>query len=97
MKQKTAEAMRPIVELYARYEGSKKAFCQEHGLAIHTLDYWRRKFSELQVKTSAFVALEISDASPGRSIELHYPNGIRAVLPMETPTEVLQHLIAAGN
>jgi transposase-like protein len=97
MKQKKAEAMRPIVESYARYEGSKKAFCREHGLAIHTLDYWRRKFSEQPPKTSAFVALEISEPSPGQSIELHYPNGVRAVLPMETSVEILQNLIAAAG
>ncbi|MCB9296234.1 MAG: transposase [Lewinellaceae bacterium] len=29
MKQKTSEAMRPIVEAYAHYPGSKKAFCAE--------------------------------------------------------------------
>ena len=97
MKQKTADAMRPIVESYAQYRGSKKAFCREHGLAIHTLDYWRRKFSEPSVKASAFVALELSGASSERSIELHYPNGVRAVLPMETPVELLQNLISAAG
>lgn len=89
--------MRPIVESYARHEGSKKAFCEEHDLAIHTLDYWRRKFSEQQAGASAFVALEISDTSVGRSMEVHYPNGIWAVVPLDTPVEILRTLIAAGG
>ena len=97
MKQKTAEAMRPIVESYAQYEGSKKTFCQEHGLAVHTLDYWRRKFSGQPPKTSAFVALEIDDRSTARSIELHYPNGVRAVVPAEIPMEILQNLIGLAD
>ncbi len=97
MKQKTAEAMRTIVEAYGRYKGSKKAFCQEHGLAVHTLDYWRRKFTGQQSTPSAFIALELNDLASERSIELHYPNGIRAILPMDISGEVLQNLITLAD
>lgn len=93
MKQKTADAMRPIVELYAQYRGSKKAFCREHGLAEHVLDYWRRKFCEDQEISSSFVALELRDMPTVRGIELHYPNGVKAIFPLETPLELIQHLI----
>lgn len=93
MKQKTAEAMHPIVEAYAQYKGSKKAFCLEHGLASHTLDYWRRKFGEPSSKASAFVALELRDVACDRTIELYYPNGVRAVVPLEIPLQILQNLI----
>lgn len=96
MKHKTADAMRPIVELYAQYEGSKKAFCREHGLAEHILDYWRRKFCEGREVSSSFVALELRDLPSVGRIELHYPNGVKALVPAETPVELLHHLIMAG-
>jgi hypothetical protein len=95
MKKKTADAMRPIVELFAHYEGSKRAFCREHKLAIHTLDYWRRKFSAPRPKPSAFVAVELRDRPGGARMELYYPNGVRAVVPLEIPADILQKLIIA--
>jgi len=58
MKQKTTEAMRPIVEAYARYKGSKKAFCEEQNIAAYTLDYWRGKFNTVKPEASGFIALE---------------------------------------
>lgn len=99
MKQKTADVMRPIVESYALYKGSKKAFCQEHGIGIHLLDYWRRKFSGLSTRPSAFVALEVTDTSGSelQSVELHYPNGVRAIVPLKAPLELLQNLIRLGH
>lgn len=93
MKQKTAEAMRPIVEAYARYKGSKKAFCEEQNIAPHTLDYWRSKFNNVKTETSGFIALELSPGSGGQTIELHYPNGVRAIVPIEVPMAVLQNLL----
>lgn len=93
MKQKTADAMRPIVEAYAQYKGSKKSFCKEQGVAIHTFDYWRRKFNAPQANSSAFVALDVVGLSLGQSVELHYPNGIRAIIPMEAPARIFQNLL----
>ena len=97
MKQKTMDVMRPVLEAYARYEGSKKAFCQEQSITMHTLDYWRRKFKGQHTKASAFVALEVSDTCAGRVIELRYPNGVRAVVPLEVPAQVLQTLITLAG
>ena len=97
MKQKTPEAMRPIVEAYAHYRGSKKAFCEEQGLAAHTLDYWRRKFSSSKEEPSGFIALEVDLGSSGSTIELHYPNGVRAIVPLEVPVEVLESLITLAG
>jgi hypothetical protein len=93
MKQKTAEAMRPIVEAYARYKGSKKVFCEEQNIAAHTLDYWRSKFNTAKRKTSSFIALELATGSQGQTIELHYPNGVRAIVPVGIPVDVLKNLL----
>jgi hypothetical protein len=98
MKQKTESIMRPLVEAYACYPGSKKAFCEEHGLAAHTLDYWRRKFSDHRGETSDFVALKmIPPGAYGHWLEVHYPNGVRVVVSAEAPLVMLQSLIQLGS
>ncbi len=97
MKQKTAEAMRPLVEAYTHHQGSKKTFCQEHGLATHTLDYWRRKLNEQPAQSSAFIALDVEPSWLTDTIEVHYLNGVRVVVGVETPTAILQRLIQLGD
>lgn len=97
MKQKTASGMRPVVEAYAGYKGNKKTFCRENGLAQHTLDYWRRKFRDEEERPSGFVALEVSGGSHGQRLELHYPNGVRAVLPLDAPAGLLRGLIQLAD
>ncbi len=88
--------MRPIVESYARYKGSKKSFCQERGIAIHTLDYWRSKFKKPEVESASFIALEVDAGTLDQAIELHYPNGVRATVPVSVPEDVLQSLLNFG-
>ncbi len=97
MKQKTAQAMRPLLEGYAQYSGSKKSFCQEHGIGVHVLDYWRRKLVGSKDEAPSFIALELDRFSRGSSIELQYPSGLRAVVPVETPAAVWQHLLQWDN
>lgn len=99
MKQKTVEAMRPIVEAYARFTGSKKSFCSERGIAVHTLDYWRRKFSSdtLGKAAGSFISLELEEPLRGRMMEIHYPNGIEVRLPVDVTGETLYKLLNFGN
>ncbi len=99
MKQKTLDAMRPVLEAFALYEGSKKAFCEEQGIAIPTLDYWRRKMKGKadKINTEAFIALQVEEKTSDQVIELHFPNGVRAVVPMQTSPGVLQTLLKFGN
>ncbi|MDX2249219.1 MAG: hypothetical protein SF052_20695 [Bacteroidia bacterium] len=77
MKQRTAQEMRPLLDSYAQYGGSKKAFCRERGIAEHTLDYWRRKLARVRSAASAFIALEVDRMNRSGSIEMYYPNGVR--------------------
>ena len=64
----------------------RKAYCQAHGLAPHVLNYWCAKRS--RIARSGFAAVEVSGAS---AVELHYPNGVRMVLPAGT---TLDHIAA---
>ena len=93
MKEKIAEAMEPILEAYAHYAGKKENFCQEYGISVHKLDYWRRKVKKGSSGSSSFIALDLKSSPSTERIELYYPNGIRAVVPVSTPLAVLQKLL----
>lgn len=96
MKQKTAKEMSAILTAYANRSGSKKEFCTEHQIAVHTLDYWRRKLSSKSSITSSskdFVAVEIDSPPIGLGYELCFPNGNQLKIPSDIPMEVLQRLL----
>ena len=60
MKQKTLSEMSPIIAAYQQRTGSKQEFCAVHQIAVHTLDYWRRKLISAPsspASTGNFVAL----------------------------------------
>jgi len=98
MKQKTAEEMRPLIQSFAKYTGTKKAFCLENNINIHTFHYWQTKFNKQAVKFSSkkFLPLQVSN-SVGSKIELYYPNGLRLVMPVDTPLNILQALVKTAG
>lgn len=59
---------------------SRKRYCTEHGLNVHTMNYWCAKVRHGKVP-GGFVPLEVG-ASDG--VELRYPNGVRLLLPAGT-------------
>lgn len=59
---------------------SRKQYCVEHGLNPHTMTYWCAKARHGKL-AGGFVPLEVG-ASDG--VEVHYPNGVRLVLPAGT-------------
>lgn len=60
---------------------SRKSYCNEHSLNMHTLNYWCAKARQEKMP-GGFVPLEVG-ASDG--LEVHYPNGVRLLLPAGTP------------
>jgi len=96
MKQKTAKEMSAILTAYANRSGSKKEFCSEHQIAMHTLDYWRRKLSPAPTNTSStnnFVAVELDSPPIGMGYELCFPNGNRLKMSPSISMEVLHRLV----
>lgn len=59
---------------------SRKSYCTEHGLNVHTMNYWYTKARREKVP-GGFVPLEVG-ASDG--LEVRYPNGVRLLLPAGT-------------
>lgn len=59
---------------------SRKDYCQAHGVKPHVLNYWCARVRKRAMATG-FAPVEIAT---GASMELHYPNGVRLVLPAGT-------------
>lgn len=59
---------------------SRKSYCTEHDLNVHTMNYWCAKARRGEVP-GGFVPIEVG-ASDG--LELRYPNGVRLLLPSGT-------------
>lgn len=98
--------MRPIVAGYAAYSGTKKAYCAQHDLNPHTLDYWRKRIQTIDADTptaqdkpskskkqSSFVELPPLAVAPASLYTLHFPDGKRLELPLQTPLEMLSALL----
>jgi hypothetical protein len=61
---------------------SRKAYCEQHGLNLCVLNYWCAKLKrETTTEPRGFAEVEMKGAC---AMELHYPNGVRLLLPAHT-------------
>jgi hypothetical protein len=70
--QRAAE-MKRVLEEYAKSGQRRREFCEQRGIALTTLDYWRR---ELGGKPK-LVKVEVAAPEPGRHFTLSLANGRR--------------------
>ena len=59
---------------------SRAIYCLEHGLNPHTMNYWCAKARHGKL-AGGFVPLDVGTSD---GLEVHYPNGVRLVLPAGT-------------
>jgi hypothetical protein len=71
------EMMMAHVAAYNTSGKSRKNYCAEHGLNLNVMNYWCLK-ERRQDEPVGFIALEPTTAE---NMEVHYPNGVRLVLP----------------
>ena len=45
-RKRTTAQWRTLVQAYAKRTGTAQEFCQEHGVAVSTLDWWRRRLEK---------------------------------------------------
>lgn len=74
------EMMVAHVAAYKASGKSRKDYCAEHGLNLNVMNYWCLKERPLR-EPFGFIALEPAIT---KSMEVHYPNGVRLVLPAGT-------------
>lgn len=64
-----------LVENWRKSDLSKKLFCENHGVNIHTFNYWIAKTQNEKMETGGFIRLQPS--SFDSSYEITYPNGVK--------------------
>jgi hypothetical protein len=68
---------------------SRKAYCEQHALKLHVLNYWCAKHKRAAAAINGgFAEVQVSSST---ALELHYPNGVRLLLPART---AMQHIAA---
>lgn len=90
---RSKQAMRRIVEGFASSGKTRREYCQEHGISISTLDYWRRKRTR-KAKLME-VAIEPEQAGPGFALVL--ANGRRIESSWKFAEADLLRLIGAAE
>ena len=90
-----------MLDRYERSGLSQKAFCQRHGVALSTLQYWRRRARDTnQAPTPSFVEIpQVSGMSRSLSNEaaviIELPGGVRFEIPTGTDAQWLSGLLRA--
>ena len=72
--------MRRVVEEYAASGLRRREFCQQRGIALTTLDYWRREHAvkpRKQERRPRMVAVKVADAEPAPHFTVSLANGRR--------------------
>ena len=91
---RTSEQMYPLVAQWQGSGQSKRQFCADHGLNLHTFNYWLDKYrrSHRPTTDSNFLAVSVAPSAtlPPTGVHLRYLNGVELHVhhPL-TPTELL--------
>ena len=71
-KRKRADEIRRTIEEFQRSGMTRRAFCQGKGIAVTTLDYWRRRRSNQRM-----VEVEVAPGEPAPGFTVILVNGRR--------------------
>jgi transposase-like protein len=74
-KQKWQENIQRIVGEFQHSGLRRREFCEQRGIAVSTLDYWRRKAQAYSTPQLLEVEVTTSESAPG--FALHLANGRR--------------------
>ena len=77
---------------------SRKAFCSAHGIALHTLDYYRARHRTRRATPAAqeLLPVDLISASPvSGCLRVELANGRRIVVEAGFDVSVLKQLVAA--
>ena len=95
--------MRPIVEGFRDFGGTKKEYCAGYNINPYTFDYWRSRVKEADatpnktenptVRKSRFVSIPSPMTLPPEYYVIHLPDGKRLELPSSTPLTILTQIL----
>lgn len=79
---------------------SRRAWCDRHGVNVHTFDYWRRRLREVPLPGKrkarrSLVPIVVAAAVPVEPLELVLPGGIRLRVPSDADVARVTALVRA--
>lgn len=75
-----------LVDQWRASAVTKKVFCEEQGINIHTFSYWVAKHKQAgsnSKATSGFVGVDVSGSADSAPVRITYPNGVVVSCPAE--------------
>jgi len=88
------ESMYMLIGEWKNSAISKKQFCEQAQVGIHTFNYWLKKFNNKNDNSiPGFTEFKIMDRNNCSSIRLNFPSGIVAELPTNCDYNMVNFLI----
>ena len=95
--QNRREAIAGVVAEYERSGLSRRSFCERAGVAVSTLDYWRRQVRDGNRARIVSVKMEAPESTPGEGrcagFRLSLPNGVRIESGWDFPEQGMERLL----
>jgi hypothetical protein len=85
-----------LIEEWKQSGESQVSFCNRKNLYSHIFHYWYKRYKDQQSPAgNAFipVTIPISNKASYEGIEIHYPNGVRIVLPKNSDLSMIRTFI----
>ena len=93
---RSREEAERLVREYEQSGMTRKAFCIERGIALHTLDYYRNRPGNQTVATSSqLLPVELIESSSVSSLRIELANGRRIVVERGFDASLLQRVVQA--
>jgi len=102
MRQSKKSAMYKLVKDWQSSGQKKSDFCISASINIHTFTYWHQKYKKESIADDLpnqepnflpFKVVKDSVISSAKTIDLHYPNGIRLSLPKSVEVNYIAQLL----
>jgi len=82
-----------LLTAYSIYQGTQKSFCELHGIKPHQLSYWRNKKGDDSKTSNSFIEIADTAIHSTQQIQIHYPNGNKLHLPINSPVQLIRTLL----
>jgi hypothetical protein len=87
------QKMREVILEFSKSGLSRKVFCEQRGINLHTFVYWLGKIKQDNL-FSGFIAVEPLAKKTALDIELEYPNGVKLRIAVAENLQTIHQLIA---
>ena len=86
------EKMLPYIKEWESSGQTKKAFCQQRGIAPSVFHYWYKRYRQENMP-EGFIQISTDSIGQPPQMEVHYPNGVSIKLPANISLTLLRQYI----